>query len=157
MKCPRFSLLTEQWHSHSIRDDRGWARAVWDLEGDVTGRPESVAWVSDSPHASLKAWHCQRGKNTILSFSAIRTHSPCQTCHMSPSQVVLLAYRVWQGYSHTASNQTPSPAEKKSICHPRTVTGCQTEGIDPPQALNSDAAPVGGGSRGQRSLWEGQH
>lgn len=47
--------------------------------------------------------------------------------------------------------------KKKRICHPSIVTGHQAEGIDPPQGLSSEAAHVGGGSRGQRSWWEVQH
>lgn len=147
---PHIDKLTEQlWAARacSVRIGQAQGREAQDLEGDVTRRPESAAWVSDGPHACLKAWHCRRGKNTILSFSAIRTLSPCQTCHMSPSQVVLLAYRVWQGYSHTAPNQTPSPAEKKKNHHHSTVTGCQAEGTNLHRAL-AESLPIWG--RGQR-------
>lgn len=143
---PHFDKLTEQlWAAQTsgvrIGQARGWEAR--DLEGDVTRRPESAAWVSDGPHACPKAWHCRREKNTILSFSAIRTLSPCQTCHMSPSQVVLLAYRVWQGYSHTAPNQTPSPLEKKKNQHHSTVTGCQAEGTNLHRVL-AERLPIWG-------------
>lgn len=156
---PHIDKLTEQlWaaqaHSAGIVEARG--REAQDLEGDVTRRPESAAWVSDGPHACLKAWHCRRGKNTILSFSAIRTLSPCQTCHMSPSQVVLLAYRVWQGYSHTAPNQTPSPAEKKKSHHHSAVTGCQAEGTNLHRALAESLPIWGRGGKGQGLRWETQ-
>ncbi len=153
---PHIDKLTEQlWaaQTRSVRIGQARGREAQDLEGDVTRRPESAAWVSDGPHACLKAWHCRRGKNTILSFSAIRTLSPCQTCHMSPSQVVLLAYRVWQGYSHTAPNQTPSPAEKNH--HHSAVTGCQAEGTNLHRAL-AERMPIWGRGAKVRG-YDGRH
>lgn len=110
------------------------------------GQSQTLEWAM----VHTLAWKhdiAEGGKNTILSFSAIRTLSPCQTCHMSPSQVVLLAYRVWQGYSHTAPNQTPSPAEKKKNHHHSTVTGCQAEGTNLHRAW-AESLPIWG--RGQR-------
>lgn len=72
---------------------------------------------------------------------------------MSPSQVVLLAYRVWQGYSHTAPNQTPSPAEKKSP--PPRGDGLSGRGHQPPQGLGWESACLGGeGGKGQGLYWE---
>lgn len=155
---PHIDKLTEQlWAARacSVRIGQAQGREAQDLEGDVTRRPESAAWVSDGPHACLKAWHCRRGKNTILSFSAIRTLSPCQTCHMSPSQVVLLAYRVWQGYSHTAPNQTPSPAEKKKIT---TIAQWQAVRQRAPTSTGPwlRVCPSGGGGKGQGLRWETQ-
>lgn len=150
--------LTEQlWTAKvlSVRNVQAPGRKTQDLEGDVTRRPESAAWVSDGPHACLKAWHCQREKNSILSFSAIRTLSPCQTCHMSPSQVVLLAYRVWQGYSHTAPNQTPSPEEEKKKSPPPRSDGLSGRGHQPPQGLGWKSARLGEeGGKGQGLYWE---
>lgn len=91
-------------------------------------------WIAVSPSArfsSLKAWHCQRGKKHHF---IILCHShplfPCQTCHMSPSQGVLPAYRVWQGHSYTAPNHTLSPAGRILLWRHRAVMDCQGEGSD---------------------------
>ncbi len=111
-------------------------------------------WIAVSPSArfsSLKAWHCQRGKKHHF---IILCHShplfACQTCHMSPSQGVLPAYRVWQGHSHTAPNHTPSPAGRILLWRHRAVMDCQGEGSDfrrvAPQTARED--------RG-RNRWEG--
>lgn len=111
----------------------------WNLrtlkEMSVQGLSRSCAWLnSGQPLCTLlfpESMTLPKGeKHHFIILCHSHPLFPCQTCHMSPSQGVLPAYRVWQGHSHTAPNHTLSPAGRILLWRHRAVMDCQGEGSD---------------------------